>query len=301
MRQFKISKSITLRDTLSIERYLSELNKIPLITPDEEVALAKRIKKGDVFAIGELVKANLRFVVSVAKQYQNKGLPLEDLINEGNLGLVKAAERYDATRGFRFISYGVWWIRQSIMAALSDHHGPTRVPSNVRLNILKIYHATSSFLTEFERVPTVEELSGITNLSEDMVSETIQVMERRSFSLDSPIPGIDGSEINSHDTFADTESRGPDQDVERFESLSHDLNQAFSILTDQQKKVLILYFGIGQPEGALTNFEDIAERLKVSSGHTLTVQTIRLIKDKALHKLRAHSKVKPLLKKYLGV
>lgn len=288
MRQLKITKSITNRESQSLEKYLQEIGKVDLLTPEEEVDLAKRIKQGDQEALEKLTKANLRFVVSVAKQYQNQGLSLSDLINEGNLGLIKAAQRFDETRGFKFISYAVWWIRQSILQALAEQSRIVRLPLNKVGSLNKINKAFSSLEQEFEREPSPEELASVLNIDTNEVQTTLGVAARH-VSVDAPfVEGEDNSllDVLENSNIAKTDSR-----LEYKESLSREIDRSLSTLTDRQKDVVKLYFGIGVEHSM--SLEDIGERFG------LTRERVRQIKDKAINKLRSTAKSK-LLKAYLG-
>lgn len=277
MRQLRISKSITSRESPSLERYLQEIGKVDMITADEEVNLAVRIKKGDQVALDILTKANLRFVVSVAKQYQHQGLSLPDLINEGNMGLIRAAKRFDETKGFRFISYAVWWIRQSIIQALADQSRIVRVPLN-KLSIRnKVARASQEFEQQFEREPTIEELSEKLLLDEEDISATIN-LSNRHVSLDSPL-GMDSDATmidfmeNDNATLADEQSQA--------DSMHYEIELALKSLPEKQQRVLRCLYGIGMdtPMG----MEDIGEQFN------LTRERVRQIRDKALATLRQHA------------
>lgn len=277
MRQLRISKSITSRESPSLERYLQEIGKVDMITADEEVNLAVRIKKGDQVALDILTKANLRFVVSVAKQYQHQGLSLPDLINEGNMGLIRAAKRFDETKGFRFISYAVWWIRQSIIQALADQSRIVRVPLN-KLSIRnKVARASQEFEQQFEREPTIEELSEKLLLDEEDISATIN-LSNRHVSLDSPL-GMDSDATmidfmeNENATLADEQSQS--------DSMHYEIELALKSLPEKQQRVLRCLYGIGMdtPMG----MEDIGEQFN------LTRERVRQIRDKALATLRQHA------------
>ena len=288
MRQLKITKSITNRESQSLEKYLQEIGKVDLLIPDEEVELAKRIRQGDQVALEKLTKANLRFVVSVAKQYQNQGLSLSDLINEGNLGLIKAAQRFDETRGFKFISYAVWWIRQSILQALAEQSRIVRLPLNKVGSLNKINKAFSSLEQEFEREPSPEELAEVLEIGCEEVQTTLGVAARH-ISVDAPF--VDGEENSLLDVLENGNSPKTDSDLEYKESLCCEIERSLSTLTDRQRDVIKLYFGIGV-ENSLS-LEDIGERF------ALTRERVRQIKDKAINKLRSTSRSK-LLKAYLG-
>ena len=277
MRQLRISKSITSRESPSLEKYLQEIGKVDMITADEEVNLAVRIKKGDQVALDILTKANLRFVVSVAKHYQHQGLSLPDLINEGNMGLIRAAKRFDETKGFRFISYAVWWIRQSIIQALADQSRIVRVPLN-KLSIRnKVARASQEFEQQFEREPTIEELSEKLLLDEEDISATIN-LSNRHVSLDSPL-GMDSDATmidfmeNENATLADEQSQS--------DSMHYEIELALKSLPEKQQRVLRCLYGIGMdtPMG----MEDIGELFN------LTRERVRQIRDKALETLRQHA------------
>ncbi|HMU98576.1 MAG TPA: RNA polymerase sigma factor RpoD/SigA [Chitinophagales bacterium] len=288
MRQLKITKSITNRESQSLEKYLQEIGKVELLTPEEEVELAQRIKAGDQIALEKLTKANLRFVVSVAKQYQNQGLTLSDLINEGNLGLIKAAQRFDETRGFKFISYAVWWIRQSILQALAEQSRIVRLPLNKVGSLNKINKAFSNLEQEFEREPSAEELAEMLEITREEVETTLGVAARH-VSVDAPFQ--EGEENSLLDVLENTSVPSTDYSVEYLDSLRKEIDRSLSTLTDRQKDVLIYYFGIGMEHPL--SLEDIGEKF------ALTRERVRQIKDKAINKLRATSKSK-LLKNYLG-
>ena len=288
MRQLKISKSITNRESQSLEKYLQEIGKVDLITPQEEVQLTLRIRLGDQKALDRLVKANLRFVVSVAKQYQNQGLTLPDLINEGNLGLIKAAMRFDETRGFKFISYAVWWIRQSILQSLAEQSRIVRLPLNKVGLANKITKAFQRLEQEYEREPSIEELATILEISLDEVSDTMSAGIRH-ISIDSPLSeGEDGSLI---DLMTNPNADKTDKEVEHNESLRSEIQRILKTLTDRQKAVLCYFFGIGVDNPL--SLEDIGSQFN------LTRERVRQIKDKALNKLRGTSRCKHL-KVYLG-
>ena len=288
MRQLKITKSITNRESQSLEKYLQEIGKVELLTPEEEVELAQRIKAGDQIALEKLTKANLRFVVSLAKQYQNQGLTLSDLINEGNLGLIKAAQRFDETRGFKFISYAVWWIRQSILQALAEQSRIVRLPLNKVGSLNKINKAFSNLEQEFEREPSAEELAEMLEITREEVETTLGVAARH-VSVDAPFQ--EGEENSLLDVLENTSVPSTDYSVEYLDSLRKEIDRSLSTLTDRQKDVLIYYFGIGMEHPL--SLEDIGEKF------ALTRERVRQIKDKAINKLRATSKSK-LLKNYLG-
>ncbi|MBK9336996.1 MAG: RNA polymerase sigma factor RpoD/SigA [Lewinellaceae bacterium] len=288
MRQLKITKSITNRESQSLEKYLQEIGKVDLLTPEEEVDLAKRIKQGDQIALEKLTKANLRFVVSVAKQYQNQGLSLSDLINEGNLGLIKAAQRFDETRGFKFISYAVWWIRQSILQALAEQSRIVRLPLNKVGSLNKINKAFSELEQTYEREPSAEELAELLEITSDEVETTLGVAARH-VSMDAPF--VEGEDNSLLDVLENTAMPGTDQHLEYADSLRREIERSLSTLTDRQCDVIKLYFGIGVEHPM--SLEDIGDKFG------LTRERVRQIKDKAINKLRATSRSK-LLKTYLG-
>ncbi|MET6998493.1 sigma-70 family RNA polymerase sigma factor [Chitinophaga defluvii] len=288
MRQLKITKSITNRESQSLEKYLQEIGKVDLITPEEEVNLAIRIKQGDQRALEKLTKANLRFVVSVAKQYQNQGLSLSDLINEGNLGLIKAAQRFDETRGFKFISYAVWWIRQSILQALAEQSRIVRLPLNKVGLSNKISKAYSQLEQEFEREPSPDELATILEINTEEVEATLGVAARH-VSMDAPF--IDGEDNSLLDVLANPNAVNADDELDHHDSLRTEIERSLSTLTDRQKDVIILYFGIAVEHPM--SLEDIGEKFG------LTRERVRQIKDKAITKLRTTSRSK-LLRNYLG-
>ena len=288
MRQLKITKSITNRESQSLEKYLQEIGKVDLLTPEEEVELAKRIKQGDQIALERLTKANLRFVVSVAKQYQNQGLSLSDLINEGNLGLIKAAQRFDETRGFKFISYAVWWIRQSILQALAEQSRIVRLPLNKVGSLNKINKAFSELEQNFEREPSPEELADLLEITTEEVETTLGVAARH-ISMDAPF--VEGEDNSLLDVLADGTSNRTDTELEYTESLRREIERSLATLTDRQIDVIKLYFGLGVEHPM--SLEDIGDKFG------LTRERVRQIKDKAINKLRSTSKSK-LLKGYLG-
>lgn len=288
MRQLKITKSITNRESQSLEKYLQEIGKVDLLAPEEEVDLARRIKEGDQEALEKLTKANLRFVVSVAKQYQNQGLSLSDLINEGNLGLIKAAQRFDETRGFKFISYAVWWIRQSILQALAEQSRIVRLPLNKVGSLNKINRAFSELEQEHEREPSSEELAELLEISSDEVETTLGVAARH-VSMDAPF--VDGEDNSLLDVLENRKIPGTDAQLEYVESLRGEIERSLCTLTERQCDVVKLYFGIGVEHPL--SLEDIGERFG------LTRERVRQIKDKAINKLRSASRSK-LLKHYLG-
>jgi RNA polymerase primary sigma factor len=289
MRQLKISKSITNRESESLEKYLQEIGKVELISPEEEVKLALKIKQGDQAALDKLTKANLRFVVSVAKQYQNQGLTLPDLINEGNLGLIKAAQRFDETRGFKFISYGVWWIRQSIMQALAEQSRIVRLPLNKVGLTNRISRAFTQLEQEYERTPTVEELAFYLDIDSEEIAATLNVAARH-VSMDSPLS--DGEESTLIDVLVNGNADSADKQIMFNDSLKKEIERSLTVLTERQKEVICFFYGIGidQP----MSLEDIGTRF------CLTRERVRQIKDKALTKLRSATR-SHLLKEYMGV
>jgi len=286
MRQLKITKSITNRESASLDKYLQEIGKEELITVEEEVELAQRIKKGDQKALEKLTKANLRFVVSVAKQYQNQGLSLPDLINEGNLGLIKAAEKFDETRGFKFISYAVWWIRQSILQALAEQSRIVRLPLNQVGSLNKINKAFSKFEQENERKPSPEELADALELPADKVADTLRVSGRH-ISVDAPF--VEGEDNSLLDVLINNDSPNADRAL-MMESLAREIERALATLTERESDIIRMFFGIGCQEMTL---EEIGERFG------LTRERVRQIKEKAIRRLRHTSRSK-LLKTYLG-
>lgn len=286
MRQLKISKSITNRESASLDKYLQEIGHEELLTTDQEVELAQRIRKGDKRALERLTKANLRFVVSVAKQYQNQGLSLPDLINEGNVGLIKAAEKFDETRGFKFISYAVWWIRQSILQAIAEQSRLVRLPLNQVGSVNKITRALNKFEQEHERKPSVDEIAERVDLPEDKIADAMKANSRH-VSMDAPI--ADGEDSSMID-FLSGDSSNTDREL-AIESLKAEVSRILKLLTDKEQKVLRAFFGIdGSPEMTL---DEIGEK------YNLTRERVRQIKEKALRRLRHNTKNK-LLKSYLG-
>ena len=287
MRQLKITKQVTNRETASLDKYLQEIGKVDLITADEEVELSQRIKAGDQTALEKLTKANLRFVVSVAKQYQNQGLTLPDLINEGNLGLIKAAQRFDETRGFKFISYAVWWIRQSILQALAEQSRIVRLPLNKIGSINKI-NKTFAFLEQaHERMPSAEEIAKELDMTVEDVKQSLK-NSGRHVSMDAPL--IDGEDSNLYDVLRSGESPNPDKDL-LHESLRTEIERALETLTPREADVIRLYFGLaGQHSMTL---EEIGETFE------LTRERVRQIKEKAIRRLKHTSRSK-ILKTYLG-
>jgi RNA polymerase primary sigma factor len=288
MRQLKIVKQITNRETQSLDKYLQEIGKIDLVTSEEEVKLAQRIRDGDQGALDKMVKANLRFVVSVAKQYQNNGLTLGDMINEGNVGLVKAATRFDETRGFKFISYAVWWIRQSILQALAEQSRIVRLPLNKVGLSNKISKAYSQLEQEFEREPSPDELATILEINTEEVEATLGVAARH-VSMDAPF--IDGEDNSLLDVLENPNAVSADEELDHHDSLRREIERSLSTLTDRQKDVIMLYFGIAVEHPM--SLEDIGEKFG------LTRERVRQIKDKAITKLRTTSRSK-LLRSYLG-
>ena len=286
MRQLKITKSITNRESASLDKYLQEIGKEELISVEEEVELAQRIKKGDQEALEKLTKANLRFVVSVAKQYQNQGLSLPDLINEGNLGLIKAAEKFDETRGFKFISYAVWWIRQSILQALAEQSRIVRLPLNQVGSLNKINKAFARFEQEHERTPSAEELANELELPKEKVTDTLRVAGRH-ISVDAPF--ADGEDNSLLDVLVNTDSPNADRGLIN-ESLATEVERALEILTERERDIIRYFFGIGCSEMTL---EEIGEKFD------LTRERVRQIKEKAIRKLRQSNRSQ-MLKSYLG-
>jgi len=287
MRQLKITKQVTNRESQSLDKYLQEIGREELITAEMEVELAQKIKQGDQIALEKLTKANLRFVVSVAKQYQNQGLTLPDLINEGNLGLIKAAQRFDETRGFKFISYAVWWIRQSILQALAEQSRIVRLPLNQVGSLNKINKAFSRLEQEFERPPSSDELATALELSEDKVKDTMKISGRH-VSVDAPF--VDGEDNSLLDVMVNNDSPKADLDLMR-ESLQREIERSLSTLNDREKDVVMLFFGIGKKHGLTLE--------EIGSKFDLTRERVRQIKEKAIRRLRHNSRSK-LLKAYLG-
>ena len=286
MRQLKISKSITNRESASLEKYLQEIGQQDLLTADEEVELAQQIRKGDRKALERLTKANLRFVVSVAKQYQNKGLSLPDLINEGNLGLIKAAERYDETRGFKFISYAVWWIRQSILQAIAEQSRIVRLPLNQVGSVNRIARELNKFEQENERKPSVEEMADRIDLPEEKIAEAMKI-NTHHVSMDAPF--ADGEDNSLLDFLPNTDSPSTDNVLDQ-ESLRTEIGRVLDVLNDREQKVIKAFFGIGMQEMTL---EEIGDK------YNLTRERVRQIKEKAIRRLRYNTKSKTL-KTYLG-
>lgn len=286
MRQLKISKSITNRESASLDKYLQEIGHEELLSVDEEVELAQKIRKGDRRALERLTRANLRFVVSVAKQYQNQGLSLPDLINEGNVGLIKAAEKFDETRGFKFISYAVWWIRQSILQAIAEQSRIVRLPLNQVGSVNKINRELNKFEQEHERRPSVDEIADRIDLPEDKIEEAMKV-NNRHVSMDAPF--VDGEDNSLLDVLADNDMPMADKALVQ-ESLRKEIDRAIELLNDREQKVVRAFFGIGSPEMTL---EEIGEK------YNLTRERVRQIKEKAIRRLRHNTKNK-LLRTYLG-
>ena len=286
MRQLKITKSITNRESASLDKYLQEIGREELVSPEEEVELAQRIRKGDQEALEKLTRANLRFVVSVAKQYQNQGLSLPDLINEGNLGLIKAAEKFDETRGFKFISYAVWWIRQSILQALAEQSRIVGLPLNQVGSLNKINKALGKFEQENERQPSTEELADMIDIPKDKIADTLRVSGRH-VSVDAPF--VEGEDNSLLDVLPNDDSPSADRGLTN-ESLGTEIERALQILTVREREIIKSFFGIGCQEMTL---EEIGERLD------LTRERVRQIKEKAIRKLKKPSASK-LLKSYLG-
>ena len=287
MRQLKITKQVTNRDTPSLDKYLQEIGRVDLITPEEEVSLARKIKKGDHEALAKLVRANLRFVVSVAKQYQNQGLNLPDLINEGNLGLIKAAQRFDETRGFKFISYAVWWIRQAILQALAEQARIVRLPVNKIGSINKINRVLARLEQKFEREPSAQEIADVLEVASEEVKEVLK-SNGRTISMDAPISNEEDN--NMYDVIQSDDTPSPDKLLIN-ESLTYEIERALSTLAPRESKVIKLYFGISLKH-PLT-LEEIGEELG------LTRERVRQIKEKALKRIQYTTRSK-ILKTYLG-
>lgn len=287
MRQLKITQSITNRESQSLDKYLHEIGKVDLISAEEEVILAQKIRQGDQAALERLTKTNLRFVVSVAKQYQNQGLTLGDLINEGNLGLIKAAKRFDETKGFKFISYAVWWIRQSILQAIAEQSRIVRLPLNQVGSLSKIGKAYSKLEQEFEREPSPDELADILETTVDKVSDTLS-NSGRHVSMDAPF--VQGEENTLLDVLENTDTPNTDS-ILIGESLSEEIRRALSTLTEREREIITLFFGLGSAQPL--SLEEIGEQFN------LTRERVRQIKDKALQRLRHTSRSK-ILKSYLG-
>ena len=289
MRQLKISKQVTNRETASLDKYLQEIGRVDLITAQEEVELAQKIRKGDQVALTKMVNANLRFVVSVSKQYQNQGLSLPDLINEGNLGLIKAAQRFDETRGFKFISYAVWWIRQSILQALAEQSRIVRLPLNKIGSINKINKAFARLEQEYEREPSADEIGVVLDLSPQDIKDAMRNAGRH-VSMDAPFASSDESTSNMYDVLQSEDSPSPENALIS-ESLRKEIERALATLTSREADVVRLYFGLNG-EHAMT-LEEIGERFD------LTRERVRQIKEKAIRRLK-HTSGSKLLKTYLG-
>lgn len=289
MRQLKIAKQVTNRETASLDKYLQEIGRVELITPDEEVELARRIRIGDKAALERLTKANLRFVVSVSKQYQNQGLALPDLINEGNVGLIKAAERFDETRGFKFISYAVWWIRQSILQALAEQARIVRLPLNKIGSINKINKAYSELEQKFERPPSAEEMAEFIGCTTEEIKQSLS-HNGRHVSMDAPLVEGDESSSSMYDVLANDSLPGPESNLV-MESLRKDIERSLTALTPRESDVVKLFYGL---EGkAPMSLDEIGDRFD------LTRERVRQIKEKAIRRLK-HSSKNRILKSYLG-
>lgn len=287
MRQLKITKQVTNRDTPSLDKYLQEIGKVDLISPEEEVILARRIKSGDTDALRKLVRANLRFVVSVAKQYQNQGMSLPDLINEGNLGLMKAAQRFDETRGFKFISYAVWWIRQGILQSLAEQARIVRLPVNKIGSINRINRAFARLEQEYEREPSSQEIAETLEMIPEEVKEVLKT-NGRTVSMDAPISAEEDN--NMYDILQSTDTPSPDRNLIN-ESLAFEIERALSTLSSRESKVLKLYFGLGMKHPY--TLEEIGEKLN------LTRERVRQIKEKAIKRIQFTTRCR-ILKSYLG-
>ena len=287
MRQLKISKSITNRDTASIDKYLADIGKEELITPEEEVHLAQRIKNGDQAALEKLCRANLRFVVSVAKQYQNQGLSLPDIINEGNLGLIKAARRFDETRGFKFISYAVWWIRQSILQAVAEQARIVRLPLNQVGSLSKLSKTSSKLEQRFERLPSPDELATAMDIPQHKIEETLRIVTR-TVSMDAPLD--QDEEIKFLDVFVSDDFPETDEPLMK-ESLGREIQRSLASLTEKERDIINLFYGIGVPHSY--TLEEIGAKFD------LTRERVRQIKEKAIRRLKQSSRSR-LLKAYLG-
>jgi RNA polymerase primary sigma factor len=289
MRQLKITKQVTNRETASLDKYLQEIGRVDLISADEEVALAQKIKQGDQAALERLTKANLRFVVSVAKQYQNQGLTLPDLINEGNLGLIKAAQRFDETRGFKFISYAVWWIRQSILQSLAEQSRIVRLPLNKIGSINKINKAFARLEQEYERAPSMAELAEVLEMSLEEVKQSL-ANSGRHLSMDAPLSNDESSSNSLYDVMSNDDVPGPESRL-MVDSLRGEIERSLHTLTTREADVIRLYFGIGGSHSM--TLEEIGERFD------LTRERVRQIKEKALRRLKHTSRSK-VLRTYLG-
>ena len=288
MRQLKITQSITNRDSQTLEKYFNDISKVDLLTLEEEVDLARRIREGDEVALEKLTKANLRFVVSVAKQYQNSRIPLNDLINEGNLGLVKAAKKFDETRGFKFISYAVWWIRQSIMQALADQSRLVRLPLNKIGSLSKINNAAAIIEQEYEREPTAEELAEFLDITVDEVKNTMD-SSTKQISVDAPF--VEGESNSLLDVLENEEAESVDEELAYRDSLKVEIERILTILSEREREVVKRFFGIGYE--SKSSLEEIGDDLG------LTRERVRKIKDKAIRKLSSNSNIN-LLIPYLG-
>ena len=286
MRQLKISKSFTNRESDALDKYLQDIGHEELLSLDEEVELAQRIKEGDNKALEKLTRANLRFVVSVAKQYQNQGLSLPDLINEGNIGLIKAAKKFDETRGFKFISYAVWWIRQSIMQAIAEQGRPVRLPLNQVGSVNKINKALSKFEQEHERRPSIEKIASSTDLPQEKVEEAIKA-NTRQVSMDAPFK--EGEENSLIDVLSSDETPSTDAELLK-QSLREEMSMALNVLNERERNVIMAFYGIGQPEMSM---DEIGKR------YGLTRERVRQIRERALRRLRQNTHNK-LLRSYLG-
>lgn len=282
MKQLKISAQITNRDSLSLDKYLNDISREPMISAEEEVALALRIQEGDLSALEQLTRANLRFVVSVAKQYQNQGLPLSDLINEGNIGLIKAAQRFDPSKGFKFISYAVWWIRQSIMQAIVEQSRLIRLPINKAATSHRIYKESAKFEQEHERTPYANELSEIMDLKDNIIRD-LMISQHRPVSMDAPV--LDGEDMMLTDILYDENSKLPEHDL-MYESLVRELNDIIDRLKPREAEVLRCYFGLGENERM--TLTEIGER------YGLTRERVRQIKERALRRMRKTSLARSL-------
>lgn len=289
MRQLKIIKQVTNRETASLDKYLQEIGRVNLITAEEEVILAKKIRSGDRAALEKLTTANLRFVVSVSKQYQNQGLSLPDVINEGNLGLIKAAQRFDETRGFKFISYAVWWIRQSILQALAEQSRIVRLPLNKIGSINRINKAFSKFEQEHEREPSVDEIARLLDLSENDVKESMK-NSGRHVSMDAPLMVGDDGNSNMYDVLQGEDAPSPENNLLN-ESLRREIERALHTLTIREADIVKLYFGLNGEHA--NTLEEIGEKFE------LTRERVRQIKEKAIRRLKHNSRNK-ILKTYLG-
>ncbi len=287
MRQLKITKQVTNRDTPSLDKYLQEIGRVDLISPEEEVVLARKIRAGDSDALKKLVNANLRFVVSVAKQYQNQGMSLPDLINEGNLGLMKAASRFDETRGFKFISYAVWWIRQAILQALAEQSRIVRLPVNKIGSINRINKAFARLEQTYEREPTSSEIADLLEMAPDDVKDSLRT-NGRTLSMDAPISPEE--DTNMYDVMQSGETPSPDKNLIN-ESLAYEIERALSTLSPREAKVLKLYFGLGMKHPF--TLEEIGEELR------LTRERVRQIKEKAIKRIQFTTRCK-ILRTYLG-